>query len=331
MSRTPSFLGSVLVATFAISACSGIRDVSAERVDGAQFFLVSVNTRIPYWQTAAAGFTKAAAELQVGATLSGPETYDPAAQQQEFRRIAQSHPAGILVSPANPDLMKPVIDAAIATGIPVITVDADAPSSKRLSFVGTDNYEVGRMGGEILSRALQANGNIAVFTMPQQANLEERYRGYMEILAAYPHITVLPVVDVQGDPLIAERETNRILSSQQNVSAFVCLEALACKSVAKVLDARHVTTKTVIAMDSDPETLDWIRNGVILGTIAQKPFTMGFVGLKMLADLHRHRPHSLTVAWAKDPFSPVPSFVNTGVMWIDKQNVDAFTRALVTP
>jgi hypothetical protein len=44
----------------------------------------------------------------------------------------------------------------------------------------------------------------------------------------------------------------------------------------------------------------------------------------LLDDLHRHPPQSLTVGWAKDPFAPVPSFVNTGVVWIDKQNVGTF-------
>jgi hypothetical protein len=58
---------------------------------------------------------------------------------------------------------------------------------------------------------------------------------------------------------------------------------------------------------------------------------MGFVGLKMLDDLHRHRPGSLAAGWGKDPFAPIPTFVNTGVIWVDKQNLDAFARASSTP
>lgn len=54
---------------------------------------------------------------------------------------------------------------------------------------------------------------------------------------------------------------------------------------------------------------------------------MGFVGLKTLEYLHRHSLGSLDVGWSKDPLSTIPSFVNTGVIWVDKQNVDAFVRA----
>ncbi len=313
--------------------CSGCTKPlnSAGRGSSEQYFLVTVNTQIPYWQTAATGFAKAASEMHVQGSVAGPNNYDPKAEQQEFRRVAQLKPAGILVSPADPDLMKADIDAAIAAGIPVITVDADSSASKRLSFIGTDNYEAGRLGGEIVSRSLQGNGRVAIFTMPEQTNLNERYRGYMEILTAYPHVAVLPVVDIKGDPQIAFDQAQKLIAANTKVDAFVCLDALGGKGVAKALNAAHVTGKTLIAMDSDPETLEWIRKGVIQGTISQRPFTMGFVGLKMLDDLHRHQPKSLNVGWAKDPFAPVPTFVNTGVIWIDKQNLDAFVHALANP
>jgi ABC-type sugar transport system substrate-binding protein len=49
----------------------------------------------------------------------------------------------------------------------------------------------------------------------------------------------------------------------------VCLDALGGKGVAKALSAAHLPAKTLIAMDSDPETLECIRKGFIQGTIAQ--------------------------------------------------------------
>jgi len=324
-------VGSLLLGVLALSLGCNKPTNSPGIESGDQYFLVTVNTQVPYWQTAAAGFTKAAQEAHVRGAIVGPASYDPAFEQQEFRRIAQSKPAGILVSPADPELMKSDIDAAIAAGIPVITVDADSSSSRRLSFIGTDNYEAGRLGGEIVSRSLQGNGNVAIFTMPEQTNLTERYRGYLEILTAYPHITVLPVIDIKGDPQIAFDQAQKLIAGKNKVDAFVCLDALGGKGVAKALSAAHVSGKTLIATDSDPETLDWIRKGLIQGTIAQRPFTMGFVGLKMLDDLHRHHPQSLGAGWAKDPFAPVPTFVNTGVIWIDKQNVEAFAKAVANP
>ena len=69
-----------------------------------------------------------------------------------------SKPAGILVSVADPRVLTEDIDAAVAAGIPVITVDADAVSSKRLFFVGTNNYEAGQIGGRTAAKELNGNG-----------------------------------------------------------------------------------------------------------------------------------------------------------------------------
>ena len=89
-----------------------------------------------------------------------------------------------------------------------------------------------------------------------------------------------------------------------------------------MLNSYHVTGKVVIAMDTDQETLDWIQKGLIAATIAQKPYTMAFVGMQMLDNLYHHKPASLDTDWSKDTFAPIPSFVDTGSALIDKSNVD---------
>jgi ribose transport system substrate-binding protein len=107
----------------------------------------------------------------------------------------------------------------------------------------------------------------------------------------------------------------------------VCLEALAGKEVATVLDNNGVKNKVVMAMDTDPDTLEGIRKGTIAATISQKPYTMAYVGLKMLDDLYHHKLKNLDTDWSTDSFAPIPAFVDTGSTLIDKSNLDAFTAA----
>jgi len=82
--------------------------------------------------------------------------------------------------------MKDSIDRAIAAGIPVITVDSDAPTSKRLFFVGTNNHQAGFMGGKRLAQELKSKGNVVVFTMPEQANLADDCKGTATLWAVLP-------------------------------------------------------------------------------------------------------------------------------------------------
>jgi ribose transport system substrate-binding protein len=158
--------------------------------------------------------------------------------------------------------------------------------------------------------------------------MQDRLRGYKEVLARTPDIKITRVVDIQGDPRIAFDTTTQIVGKERDkVDAFVCLEAQSGKEVAGVLNSYHVTGKVVMAMDTDPETLDWIQKGAIAATIAQKPYTMAFVGMQMLDNLYHHKPSSLDKDWSKDSYSPVPSFVDTGTEIIDKKNVDSFVQA----
>jgi ribose transport system substrate-binding protein len=292
------------------------------------FVLVSANLQVPYWKTAGAGFSNAAGQMKVRADFMGPQTFDPKAERDALDQAAQKKATGILLDVTDAALLKDSINKAIAAGIPVITIDSDAPASKRLFFIGTNNYQAGLMGGQRLAQELKGKGNVVFFTMPDQPNLQERLGGYKAALAKTPDIKITRVVDIQGDPRIAFDTATQIIGKERDkVDAFVCLEAQSGKEIASVLSSYHVTGKVVMAMDTDQETLDWIQKGVIAATIAQKPYTMAFVGMQMLDNLYHHKPSTLDSDWSKDSYAPIPSFVDTGSALIDKSNVDSFIQA----
>ena len=293
-----------------------------------KYFLIATNLQVPYWKTAGAGFSQATHEMKVRSDFTGPDFYDPKAEVAAFEKALAEKPTGILVSAADPQVMTPEINKAIAAGIPVITIDSDAPESKRLFFIGTNNYQAGITGGRRLAQELHGKGNVAVLSMPEQANLAERLRGYRDALEASPGIKIVQVVDIKGDPRIAFDSANLIIGKQKDkIDAFVCLEAQGGKEVATVLNNNGIKNKVVIAMDTDADTLEWIQKGVIAATISQKPYTMAYVGAMMLDHLYHNKLKRLDVDWAKDTFAPIPAFIDTGSSLIDKTNVDAFLQA----
>ena len=320
MSRLVLFLTPVVL--LPLLSCGGSQHDVQEK-----YFFVSANTKVPYWQEAAAGFNHAAAQMGVHAEFVGPESYDPKAQDEQFQDVLKQKPTGILVSASAPDLLNKDIDAAIAQGVPVIAIDSDAPGSKRLFFIGTDNYKAGVMGARIIAKGLGGKGNVAVFTIPEQANLKDRLRGYTDVFAEHPQIHITQVIDDRGDPGVVFDRTMDMMEKGAKVDAFACLTSIAGPEVAEVLGRKNVTGKLVVAMDTDPRTLEGIQKGFITAAIGQKPFTMAYLGARMLDDLHHHPLESLTANWVQDSFSPIPTFVDTGATVIDKSNVDSFIKA----
>jgi ribose transport system substrate-binding protein len=312
---------STMLVCFPLISCGRKHDAKEKYV------LVSANIQLPYWKTAASGFYRAAKQLQVNAEVVGPNEYDPKAEAEDFKRAVRQGATGILVSVADAEVLRPEIDAAIAAGIPVITMDSDAPQSKRLFFIGTNNYQAGVAGGEYAAKLLNGKGNVVVFTMPGQRNLDQRLQGYREVFAQHPGIKITEVVDIKGDARIAFDKSEEIIGKKLPVDAFVCLEASAGKEVANVLERNNAKGKVVMAMDTDDATLEWLQKGFINATIAQKPATMAYVGLKALDDLTHNKLDSLSHDWSKDSMSPVPALVDTGQMLIDSSNVGDFIAA----
>lgn len=291
-----------------------------------KYFLITANAKIPYWQEAGAGLAQAAKELGVQAEMLGPDAYSAEAEVQEFRNAVGKKPAGILVSAGNPATMGPAIDAAIAAGIPVVTIDADAPQSKRVFFVGTNNYQAGLTGGRLLVKLLKGRGNVVIFTIKAQENLADRLKGYQSAFEAAPGIKVVEVVDMEGNPSLTFDKVKEIVEKKQPVDAFVSLESLSGAEIAEVLDRNKVDGKVVVAMDTAPATLSWIEKGRIAATIGQKPYTMAYWGLKELAEVALRKTPALGGNFVSDPRAPVPMFIDTGTFLVDKDNVASVKR-----
>jgi ribose transport system substrate-binding protein len=320
------YAASLTGALLLLTGCSSNPHAPSEK-----YILVAANTKVQYWQTALAGLNHAASEMQVKAEMQGPDGHDPQAEHDAFRRAMAQKPTGIMVSVSDASVISPDIDAAMQAGVPVITMDSDAPSSKRLFFIGTDNYNAGVLGGNLASKLLNGKGNVVIYRLPNQSNQKDRLSGYQAAFSAHPEIKVSQIIDLQDQPDIsgfAYDTTKKMIDSKANVNAFVCLESRSCGGVADAVSRAGLAGKTVIvAMDTDSETLDWMQKGVTSATIAQKPFTMAYFGAKLLGDIHLHPPSPLLNNWGDNATAPIPTFVDTGSFIVDKGSLASFQQA----
>lgn len=293
------------------------------------YYLISANQALPYWQTAAAGFKQAAAQYKVTARVDGPDGYDAQAEADALTKAVAAKPAGILISVADAAALQTGINAAVSAGIPVITVDSDAAGSRRLYFIGTNNLEAGRLGGHEVIQKLGGKGNVVFFTLAGQPNTEERLKGFKDVFETRPEIKIVDVVDIKNDPTAAFDKTQQYLAltGDKKIDAFVCLDSASGKPVSDAV-ARGKGGQIVVAWDVNPDTLNAIKAGAIDATVAQKPYTMGYVGLKALDEVFHNPPAQLTRDYSADSFAPYPVFVDTGTSLVDKNNVDLYLSGL---
>ena len=123
-----------------------------------RFYLVANAVKHPYWQSAWAGFSHAADEYGVTVDMRGPDGFDPQAEVTEFRAAVALQPSGILVQVGNEALMRPEIDSAVAAGIPVITIDSDAPDEPPVVLYRDEQPAGGAAGWSASGCAVEGQG-----------------------------------------------------------------------------------------------------------------------------------------------------------------------------
>ncbi len=287
---------------------------------------VSALGNLDYFYDHKLGMKLAGEALGVKTEYVGPAEYDIPAMITAFEQaMARKGIKGIVVVGFEPAL-NPIINKAIDKGIPVVTVDADLPDSKRVAFVGTGNYQAGVEGGNKLAELIGGKGKVALMTKVGQSNLEERIQGYQDALAKYPGIQIVQKVDTQSDAVIAAQVATAVLRKNSDLAGIGCVEAAGGQGAATAVKEAGLAGKVkIVSMDRGNDVLEQIGNGVISASIAQRTALMPYYAVQILYSIANQKV-PITSDNVKAGVSTVPSYVDTGVIIVDKSNYKYFLR-----
>ena len=316
-----------LIMALSLILTVGMMPGLAEAADKSDQLYIEVSALggLDYFYDHMLGCEMAGKELGVRTEYVGPTDYDMNAMIAAFEQAIAKKPNGIVVVGFE-DTLVPIVDKAIEAGIPVVTVDADLPTSRRLSFVGTGNYTAGFTGGKYLAETLGGKGKVALMTKPGQSNLEERIRGYQEALATFPEIEVVQIADTQSDPIVAAQAAGALLQKYPDLAGIACVEAAGGSGAATaVKEAGKVGQVKIISMDRGEDVLNDIDAGVITASVAQQTALMPYYAIEILINVNNSNV-AITSDNAAAGVSGVPASVDTGVIIIDANNAKFFKR-----
>jgi ribose transport system substrate-binding protein len=297
---------------------------SKPRTGNGQYVEVLELTSLPYFIDHKLGMDLAARWLGVKTKFVGPSNLDLNGMISTLEQTIAQNVSGIVVVGFDPAL-GPAIDKAISAGIPTVTVDADVPDSKRLCFLGTGNVQAGRLGATELVKQIGGSGKVAIVTRTGQSNLEERVRGYKEVLQS-KGIDLVAVLNDDSDSNKAAAAVSATLRRVPDLSGVACVEAAGGVGAATaVKEAGKQGQVKIVSMDRDAETLQKIKEGTIQASVAQKSALMTFLAVTLL---HSSQTIDITITNNNKTagVSPLPTLVDTGVELVSKSNVDDWIR-----
>lgn len=241
----------------------------------------------PVWDVARAGFEAAAKELGFNGQYVGPQGIDPAEMVNQIELAIASKVDGIITMPISPTAMRPVLKKAAAAKIPVVFVGAEDPESTSLAFIGTNEAELGRQGGNAIKAAF---GKTPLRAIVMQSTMDASFAikardGYLAALKDYPDFKMVLNESCNSDMQIAMQKFEAAFKAYPEINLVIGVCGEAGPAAAKVIKENKLESKiTVVAIDDVEETINLIKSGAIWGTEAQNFYKMGNLGARILVD-----------------------------------------------
>lgn len=240
-----------------------------------------------YWQNVKMGAEVAAKEFNVNLKYLAPESEENVQKQIQF--IDQSLAKGMdaLVIAAS-DYKAPTaeIEKIAQHNIPVIAIDSDVASANVQSFIGTDNYEAGKIAGEKMLELTGHSARIGIMSSVQGGGNElQKEKGLEDIVNQYPNSRIVDTEYCNSNQKLAGELTKKMLSGKERIDGIVALDVISSVGVANEVKQLGLDGKVkIITFDSSQEELGLVQDGVIQAIIIQNPFRMGYLGVKYAVD-----------------------------------------------
>jgi ribose transport system substrate-binding protein len=234
------------------------------------------NNAATFWTIARQGCMEAQKELgDVDVDFRIPSTGSAAEQQQLLEDLLAKGVDGVAVSPKDPANQTELLNKVASQAL-LITQDSDAPNSKRVCYIGTDNVAAGVQAGKLIKEALPDGGKIMVFVGSMDAqNAKDRFAGIKQELEG----SKVQIIDVRTDETDTSRAQRNAEDTLVKYPDVACLVGLWNYNGPAILNAVRSAGKNgkvkIVCFDENEETLDGVAAGDIYGTVVQQPFEFG--------------------------------------------------------
>lgn len=252
--------------------------------------LVMKTANNPFFIEMQKGAEEAAKRLNVELVVQAAEReVDVEKQMQIVENLIQTRVNALCVTPSGSREIVPAIDKANRAGIPVIIVDTrvDAKAlaesgGKVATFIGSDNYEGGKLAGEFLAKKLGGKGKVAVLEgIPGHETGDSRMRGFRDALKATPGVEIVASQTANWERDQGFNVFQNILQSHPDVQAvFACSDLMALGAVEAIAAAKKTGQITVVGFDATSEARDAILKGTVDASVAQSPAQMGALAVE---------------------------------------------------
>ena len=240
----------------------------------------------PFWSVVKKGVDQAAKDMGVTAIYEAPAsaTFDVVAMAHLIDTAVAAHPAGLVVSIPDPSGLGPSIKAAVAAGIPVISINSGSDVAKSLGVlvhIGQTEEQAGLGGGQKMGAAGVKHALCVNQEVGNQA-LALRCKGFKEGLAQTGG-TVTEVGVNLSNPTQTQQTIEAAIQHDPTIDGILTLGPTGATPALKALQDLNKTSSIKLAtFDLSSDVLNAIKAGQMLFAIDQQQYLQGYLPIVLL-------------------------------------------------
>ena len=275
-----------VIAIFVLNGCQ--RGRKAE--EGNTIALVVKTLNHPFFIDMQNGALEAANKIGVKLVVQGAEReVDVEKQMQIIENLIQRKVDALCIAPSGSKEIVPAILKANRANIPVLAVDTRVDSltlieagGRVVTYIGSDNFEGGRIAGKFIVAKLKGNGKVAILEgIPGHETGDARLKGFHSAVDGQAGIEIVASLTANWERDQGFNVFQNILQSHPKVQAlFACNDLMALGAIEAIAAAGRTGEIIVVGFDALVDAREAISRGTMMGSVAQSPFEMGRLAIE---------------------------------------------------
>ncbi|MGX2950398.1 substrate-binding domain-containing protein [Ursidibacter sp. B-7004-1] len=268
-----------------------------------------------FWQNVRKGAETAGKDMggKYKVTFQGPEAETAIdAQVNMVDNAVNRGVAGIVLAASDPVALVPAVKKAYESGIPVVLIDSGLNSDGKYyqSFLATDNRAAGKLAAEKLLAKVKS-GKVAVMSFTQgAASAIERTGGFIDEVKAKADYKLIGPYYSDSEMVKALNQTEDVLGSNPDIAAIFGANEPTAVGMARAVKQKGFAGKIVaVGFDGNSDLQNFVRDGTLDGIVVQSSYQMGYKGIDTIGKLIKGEK--------------VEKFIDTGVVYVTKDNIDS--------
>lgn len=242
----------------------------------------------PYFKLKSCGYTAAGKAAGYDVIIYDAGGYGNLTRQvSQIQDVIQRKVKGIVLVPASSVGTVPVVEQAIAAGIPVVNDGIATHSDKVTGFVGEPSYDMAAFLGAYVADALGGDGEIAMLSGPSGLDLTRfRVDGFKNYISKYKKLKVVAEKYTSTASIDALNTMQDFLQANPNIKAVYTFNGPIAIGVVQALRAAGKKPGDVIVVttDMEPETERLMKGNWIQATVVSQPVTMAKLAVQRVIE-----------------------------------------------